>query len=157
MHTKTLAISLLLGGAVWAAPNQAVPHFVPDNSLRTAFLQAAHRAEPIDRTKGGGFRVENPENRLTANFQDGAVKVDLEESAVGLRLAAYGRGRRLQAPAPASVHAEGTRVEYRRGGLIEWYDNQARGLEQGFTFQAAPATAASRWPSNWPSTAVWSP
>ena len=39
---------------------------------------------------------------------------------------------------PASLSAEGDRVEYRRGGLTEWYVNDERGLEQGFTIDAPP-------------------
>ena len=53
----------------------------------------------------------------------------------GLRLAAYGYGERLQTPAPASIHAAGTRIEYRRGPLTEWYVNAPQGLEQGFTLR----------------------
>src|SRR6185436_9419192 len=42
------------------------------------------------------------------------------------------------------------RVEYRRGGLTEWYANGPLGLEQGFTLQtrpqgAGPLTLAQRW------------
>ena len=34
--------------------------------------------------------------------------------------------------------AAGRRVEYRRGALTEWYVNDARGLEQGFTLEERP-------------------
>ena len=57
---------------------------------------------------------------------------------LGLRLAAYGYGERLQTPAPASIHAAGTRIEYRRGPLTEWYVNAPQGLEQGFTLRERP-------------------
>jgi hypothetical protein len=34
--------------------------------------------------------------------------------------------------------ADGNRMEYRRGDLVEWYINDGRGLEQGFTIAAPP-------------------
>ena len=34
--------------------------------------------------------------------------------------------------------SDGNRVEYRRTGLIEWYLNDERGLEHGFTLDAPP-------------------
>jgi len=34
--------------------------------------------------------------------------------------------------------ADGNRIEYRRGDLVEWYINDGRGLEQGFTIAAPP-------------------
>jgi hypothetical protein len=40
--------------------------------------------------------------------------------------------------APASIHAAGTRIEYRRGPLTEWYVNARQGLEQGFTLRERP-------------------
>jgi hypothetical protein len=57
----------------------------------------------------------------------------------GLSLAAYGAGAGLAAPAPARLVTAQNRIEYRRGDLVEWYVNDARGLEQGFTLAAPPA------------------
>ena len=36
-------------------------------------------------------------------------------------------------------------MEYRRGALTEWYVNEARGLEQGFTLSAPPARSGKRF------------
>ena len=53
-------------------------------------------------------------------------------------LAAWGRGETLN-PASASIlHAEGNRIEYRRGEIVEWYRNDEQGLEQGFLLPTAP-------------------
>ena len=60
-----------------------------------------------------------------------------------LHLAAYGYGDRLRTPAPPLIESRGDRVEYRRGPLTEWYSNQSRGLEQGFTLRDRPASAGS--------------
>lgn len=60
----------------------------------------------------------------------------------GTKLVSVARGELASAALPLSPHAEGRRVEYRRGELLEWYVNDGRGLEQGFTFPARPPGAA---------------
>jgi len=55
-----------------------------------------------------------------------------------IRLAEIGRGGALLQPGPAALQAEGSRVEYRRGTVTEWYRNDTRGLEQGFTLERRP-------------------
>ena len=52
---------------------------------------------------------------------------------------AIGRQGRMQAVAAAAPEAEGARVTYRRAGWSEWYENSAKGLEQGFTIDRKPA------------------
>ncbi len=56
----------------------------------------------------------------------------------GLEWCAMGRASAMQPVAEAVLGTNGNRVEYRRGELLEWYVNDARGLEQGFTIQKAP-------------------
>jgi len=67
---------------------------------------------------------------------------------VGLRLAAYGAGDVLTPVSAVAPRAEGARVEFQYGespegapALTEWYVNEARGLEHGFTLAVAPAGA----------------
>ncbi|HHN73943.1 MAG TPA: hypothetical protein ENK10_01815 [Acidobacteria bacterium] len=55
-----------------------------------------------------------------------------------LSLTAYGRRERLVPVAAARLHPDGNRIEYRRGPLVEWYINDPRGLEQGFTLDGPP-------------------
>ena len=50
-----------------------------------------------------------------------------------------GRPDALTAPAGARLSADGARIEYQRGSVTEWYVNDGRGLEQGFTLDAPPA------------------
>jgi hypothetical protein len=57
----------------------------------------------------------------------------------GLALTGYGYVGHVQPAAPAEIAASGHRVEYRRGALTEWYVNDERGLEQGFTLTQPPA------------------
>ena len=60
----------------------------------------------------------------------------------GLTLTGYGYGGAIQPVAPATLTVEGNRIEYRRGDLTEWYINDERGLEQGFTIAAPPVGAS---------------
>ena len=51
----------------------------------------------------------------------------------GLSLVGYGRGGQVWPVAEASARPTGNRIDYARGGIVEWYENAPRGLEQGFT------------------------
>jgi hypothetical protein len=62
----------------------------------------------------------------------------------GLTLTGYGYEGAIQPVAPATLSADGDRVEYHRGSLTEWYVNDERGLEQGFTLYAPPSVRARR-------------
>ena len=42
---------------------------------------------------------------------------------------------------PASLVVIENRIEYRRGPMTEWYVNERRGIEQGFTLVAPPGKA----------------
>ena len=56
----------------------------------------------------------------------------------GLSLVRLGRGSALTSVEEGEVTYEGSRVEIRRPGLIEWYENSVKGLEQGFTLEQQP-------------------
>jgi len=64
-----------------------------------------------------------------------------EARGLTLRLERWGRGEALDRVAPAIHRAEGPRTELARGPIVEWYVNDARGVEQGFTIAAAPEAA----------------
>ena len=51
----------------------------------------------------------------------------------------FGRAGRMESVGPATPEANGARVTYRRDGFCEWYENTAKGLEQGFTIERQPA------------------
>ncbi|MCI0529390.1 MAG: FG-GAP repeat protein, partial [Nitrospira sp.] len=60
----------------------------------------------------------------------------------GLSLAGYGyRGHSQPVPAAEWIPA-GNRIESYRGNLIEWYMNEAQGVEQGFTLVTPPVARA---------------
>lgn len=58
----------------------------------------------------------------------------------GLALTGWGRGDAIDAAAAVAPRVNGDRVEYVRGAITEWYVNDARGLEQGFTIADAGPT-----------------
>lgn len=66
-----------------------------------------------------------------------------------LQLCAWGRTGALQPAEPASISASNNRVEYHRHNLVEWYLNDNRGLEQGFTIPCPPpASHAAAYSGN---------
>jgi uncharacterized protein YegL len=60
-----------------------------------------------------------------------------------LSLTGYGPAQAISPVALARLAVSDNRVEYRRGALIEWYVNDSRGLEQGFTLLTPPSPDAS--------------
>jgi pimeloyl-ACP methyl ester carboxylesterase len=56
----------------------------------------------------------------------------------GLALTRYGYVENIQPVAAAELVASANRIEYRRDAITEWYVNDERGLEQGFTIQSPP-------------------
>ncbi len=106
------------------------------DSFNAAYTAAAYAVEP---GRDGGYQAWNARQRLTARFDSEGIQVDSAHGSVGLRLAGWGYGSALSAPAKPEVAASGKRIEYRRGGLVEWYVNEAAGIEQGFTLTEPPA------------------
>jgi hypothetical protein len=53
----------------------------------------------------------------------------------------YGYGDALNPVRAVAPQANANRVEYRRDGVTEWYENGPLGLEQGFTLAERPGRA----------------
>ena len=93
-----------------------------------------------------GFREENPRHELVAEFTRDGAEVRSHNLGWRLETRGYGYGdtlHRLKALAP---QANGNRVEYRRDGLTEWYENGPLGLEQGFTLAHRPGKGNGQKP-----------
>jgi uncharacterized repeat protein (TIGR01451 family) len=56
----------------------------------------------------------------------------------GLSLIGVGPAGDVRPVEVATLEAEGNRVDYDRGDIVEWYVNDRRGLEQGFTISTPP-------------------
>src|SRR5215475_8119490 len=150
------AIQALLGLALLAASGAAAPDpspalpppggHAPEGLTGAAWTQmraAVERDLYGLQAQGDTYRAANPAQGLSMTFgQDGfEVRPGHGEGQWrwGLRLRAYGYGDRLHPPAPAARVVSDNRIEYRRGDLVEWYVNDHRGLEQGFTLNRRPA------------------
>jgi trimeric autotransporter adhesin len=82
------------------------------------------------------LRAVNAAHHLMTTFAPDGIAFTGERGARwSLRLAAVGAD--AVSPTLAPIIA-GTRVEYRRGDLTEWYLNGPLGVEQGFTLAAPP-------------------
>jgi hypothetical protein len=93
------------------------------------------------------YLAPNRRHGFHTSFSKEGVRVRLREDQgpeleLSLRLRRVGAGEGLHAVPEATLRAERHRAEYVRGTLTEWYVNDARGLEQGFTLQEPPAGAA---------------
>ena len=100
---------------------KAVPAGECDGALHT--VRAPNRAH--------NFRLSfTPEGvRVTPRTRTGP------DWSWGLQLTGIGRAGDLCRPEAARLRVDGDRVELVRGRLTEWYINDERGLEQGFTLE----------------------
>ncbi|HOR97207.1 MAG TPA: FG-GAP repeat protein [Kiritimatiellia bacterium] len=108
-------------------------------SLWAALSEARREIGAVgDAADGALLRAHNPGQRLAVRFMPNAVSV-----APSGTNAAWQAFFALDGTAgqPAAVVCRGTRMEYDRGSLIEWYDNQAGGVEHGFILKTRPAGA----------------
>ncbi|MFC1573065.1 FG-GAP-like repeat-containing protein [Candidatus Eisenbacteria bacterium] len=92
----------------------------------------------------GGLQAPNRAQNLRTYFRPGVIEIvrrtEMNPSWVWTwQTTAWGRGSRLTAVGVVEPLHEGSRVEYVRPGLTEWYENRKEGLEQGFTVRAKPA------------------
>ncbi len=92
-----------------------------------------------------GFRGENPRQGLVAEFTRQGAEVRIEARTQNLRWGlvtrGYGYGDALHRVKAVAPQVTANRVEYRRDGVTEWYENGPLGLEQGFTLAHRPGKA----------------
>ena len=91
-----------------------------------------------------GLTAPNRAQNLRASFQATGVAVEARQTAGApwswrWETAAWGRPASMRAVAAVAPASRGARVEYKRAGLLEWYENRPQGLEQGFTITVPPA------------------
>ncbi|MBK7949746.1 MAG: FG-GAP repeat protein [Deltaproteobacteria bacterium] len=91
-----------------------------------------------------GLQAPNRAHALRTYFDASGIRIhdrtaEASPQLLELRLAALGRGASAEALAPGEIASEAGRVEIRRAGLVEWYENTPAGLEQGFTLTERPA------------------
>jgi len=106
--------------------------------IRAAYEAGRHAAVASQ----GGYEARNPGQRWLTRF-DGrgfSTEPDTGTWTWGLQLERYGfPGAERGVAGPARVTAEGTRVAYEwDAALQEWYVNDGRGLEHGYTVRERP-------------------
>ena len=95
----------------------------------------------------GGYVASNPDHGFRTRF-DGrgfSTEPDAGDWSWGLELLCYGfAGAEREAREPQSVRAAGPRVAYDwDASLEEWYLNDGRGLEHGYTLASRPPRTAA--------------
>lgn len=90
-----------------------------------------------------GLQAPNRAHNLRTYFEPTGIRVHDRTAPggpelVSLSFAGMGRGAGLAPVAAGVVTHAGARVEIRRPGVVEWYENSAQGLEQGFTLGTRP-------------------
>ncbi len=155
MLTKTLRIPaiLLLGfpallltpfalGQTASPTEGAVPEGLSKGDwagIRAAYEAGRHAAYPV----AGGYQARNPGQAWRTHF-DGRgflTQPDAGGWTWGLELECYGfAGKEREVTSPARVSADGGRVAYAWDATLEeWYVNDTRGLEHGYTVHRRPA------------------
>ncbi len=120
---------------------QCVPEGISTSdwsSIRAAYDANRHAAFAVD----GGYQARNPGQQWRTHF-DGRGFVTTPDAggwSWGLELVSYGRGEAQRAmTVPSCIDAQGGRIEYAWDDAVsEWYINDPRGLEHGYTVRQRP-------------------
>ncbi|MBK7368181.1 MAG: FG-GAP repeat protein [Candidatus Eisenbacteria bacterium] len=119
----------------------------PSDRPGDAWLEHAERAiakkEYEASTTGGGLQAPNRAHGLRTWFDPEGIRVvdrTAEDSPalLSLRVSRLGRETRLRTADAGEVRHRDSRVEIRRPGWTEWFENSEGGLEQGFTLESRP-------------------
>ena len=140
--------------AEYGATKDYIPKDAEAKSLWQAFYSALHQIQSPDTdernypgNEGVHFFAANPSQQITARFTDHGAKLRSGLQAdweINVRATHYGRGTERQSLDTAfKPTASGSRVEYARGGLIEWFENRPSGIEHGFTVLNKPSEDGS--------------
>jgi hypothetical protein len=142
-RTTTLAPLLLLLLATAANAEQAPVSAASEADWLSGVQDAVAAKEYEASHNGQGLQAPNRAHNLRTYFEPTGIRV-VDRTAEGspalmeLRLLAIGRGELLTRIEPGAVAGDGARVEIRRSGLIEWYENSPAGLEHGVTLMERP-------------------
>lgn len=127
----------MTGDEVDVSFSQSTPKLEKDeqSSLWEALSEARRQVEPLTGqqaqmppNQGVRLFTQNPGQKLTVRFLDQAVRIQSGRKAADWQ-ATFSA---TSLPRATSISTSGTRVEYQRGSVIEWYDNKPGGIEQGF-------------------------
>ncbi|MEO7323291.1 MAG: FG-GAP repeat protein, partial [Dokdonella sp.] len=110
-------------------------------SIRAAYEANRHAVQRSVK-QPGSYRARNPGQQWLSAFNEGGVTITPDHGRwkFGLRLARWGdAGQEQQTALLDGIDAHGQRTVYRYSdGLEEWFVNDQRGLQHGFTVHQAP-------------------
>jgi trimeric autotransporter adhesin len=133
-HTSRLLAALLLA----ASSLQAAPDQVPAGLSKADWQSIRH----VFRATDTGWEASNKGQQWTTTFDDkGFITTPADKSWTwGLQLQSYGFGEAQQSiTTKPTGKAEGTRLSYQWDSNVqEWWVNDERGLEHGFTLAQRP-------------------
>ena len=116
------------------------------SSIRAAYEAGRHEVRAVE----GGHEARNPGQQWVTRFDGRGFTATPSEGGWtwGLELQGYGwQGAESSVAGKPDVQAAGPRLSYDWDATMqEWFLNDGRGLEQGFTVQQRPAPAAHQ---NW--------
>jgi hypothetical protein len=151
-----LLVQFMVGGfalVVWAGATsgpQQLPADVSGNwwaqaqeDIRRSEYRPSLSGKTVSSNRSEAFQAPNRAHNLRTTFTSEGVWVVSRTSTSqdwrwGLTLAAVGVPGDMRRPEEARLQVAGNRVEFLRGAVTEWYINDERGLEQGFTLQGPP-------------------
>ncbi|MEM7336490.1 MAG: integrin alpha, partial [Chloroflexota bacterium] len=102
----------------------------------------------VNQVETAVYQAPNRMNGFRSNFSDQGVQLvpRLEDSAswsLDLSLTRVGDEFGMVDVSEAKISTVGNQISYDRDGIVEWYINNNRGLEQGFTLSEHPTAHAS--------------
>ena len=145
-------VAQVVGGASLASDSAVEAAWIESvqRDIAAEEYEVTWRGETALRDLEAAYQAPNRRQGLRTYFVPEGIRVIPRHTESGalpawewsLRLLGYGTGgRRWELPSP-QLTTSGNRVEYARGGLIEWYVNRPEGLKHGFTLEAPPEALA---------------
>ncbi|HWN83411.1 MAG TPA: integrin alpha, partial [Candidatus Udaeobacter sp.] len=117
-----------------------------DESWWQAVTAELEREEYATKPTAQGLQAPNRAQNMRTIFGERGIEVlprTKKDTAPAWRFAwqttGFGRPGCIGEVSPSSPSSAGARVVYQRDGWSEWYENTAKGLEQGFTIERRPA------------------
>jgi len=155
---KIIAVTLSFGIAAGAAFGEVAESMVSSESAgRTQHLESSESvpkdpthsdrksirtAYDMVRQSSGTFVARNPDQKWCAQFDERGVTITPDKGGWewGLELQSYGfPGHERKTTECGGAKTEGGRIEFRRDEILtEWFVNDRRGLEQGWTINERP-------------------
>lgn len=143
-HDTAATASEALDGVTSGIVSKHVPSGLAPSDwagIRRAYERHRHQVVPI-KGRPNEWQTRNPGQQWLTRFDGRGVSVMPEGAAWewGLELRSYGLVDTLHEIQGSTVNVLGERLTYRRdAALDEWFVNDGRGLEHGFTLHKRPA------------------